>query len=96
MQHIDSYAADPRTVMPQQTNPKDLTIDLNSHEQALNRPASNPITIPGIDLSSVEGGVGLTSLPALPSSPPTSRRPAPSATGLPGCCASTCRSARRD
>ena len=75
MQHIASCAADRRTAMPRHTNPKDLTINLTAVEAqnaTPERPISSPIALEGIDLSSIEGGVGLTSLPALPSSPPTS------------------------
>nr|OQO24349.1 hypothetical protein B0A51_05576 [Rachicladosporium sp. CCFEE 5018] len=61
--------------MPRHPNPRDLTIDseiLEKPHAISERPVSSPIALEGIDLSSIEGGIGLTSLPPLPSSPPTS------------------------
>jgi hypothetical protein len=70
-----SYAAEPRSVMPRHTKPKDLSINLKAteaHNAPPERPVSSPIALEGIDLSSIEGGIGMTSVPSLPSSPPTS------------------------
>ena len=73
MPHVISQA-DVKT-MPKHNNPKELTINLKSDRQGDNvpsRPTSSPIAIEGVDLSSIEGGVGLNSLPPLPASPPSS------------------------
>lgn len=75
MQHIASRAADLRTIMPRHGNPKELTINLTAVDDRhapRDRPISSPIALEGIDLSSIDGGVGLTSLPPLPASPPAS------------------------
>lgn len=86
MHHIASRAADLRTIMPRHgSNPKDLTINLTAVDDRRvprDRPISSPIALEGVDLSSIDGGVGLTSLPPLPASPPasspTSRKPSAS------------------
>jgi len=73
MQH--TRAADLRTIMPRHGNPKELTINLTAVDDRhapRDRPISSPIALEGIDLSSIDGGIGLTSLPALPASPPAS------------------------
>jgi hypothetical protein len=73
MQH--TRAADLRTIMPRHGNPKELTINLTAVDDRhapRDRPTSSPIALEGIDLSSIDGGIGLTSLPALPASPPAS------------------------
>lgn len=75
MQHIASRAADLRTIMPRHGNPKELTINLTAVDDRhapRDRPVSSPIALEGVDLSSIDGGIGLTSLPALPASPPAS------------------------
>jgi hypothetical protein len=74
MQHI-VRAADLRTIMPRHDNPKELAINLTAVDDRhapRDRPISSPIALEGIDLSSIDGGIGLTSLPALPASPPAS------------------------
>lgn len=75
MQHIAYRAADLRTIMPRHGNPKELTINLTAVDDRhapRDRPISSPIALEGIDLSSIDGGIGLTSLPPLPASPPAS------------------------
>ena len=74
MQH--TRAADLRTIMPRHGNPKELTINLTAVDDRhapRDRPTSSPIALEGIDLSSIDGGIGHSSvLPALPASPPAS------------------------
>ena len=73
MQH--TRAADLRTIMPRHANPKELTINLTAVDDRhapRDRPISSPIALEGIDLSSIDGGIGQSSLPALPASPPAS------------------------
>ena len=73
MQH--TRAADLRTIMPRHANPKELTINLTAVDDRhapRDRPVSSPIALEGIDLSSIDGGIGQSSLPALPASPPAS------------------------
>ena len=73
MQH--TRAADLRTIMPRHANPKELTINLTAvddRHDPRDRPISSPIALEGIDLSSIDGGIGQSSLPALPASPPAS------------------------
>ncbi|KAM0721868.1 hypothetical protein Q7P37_002793 [Cladosporium fusiforme] len=75
MHHIASRTADLRTIMPRHGNPKELTINLTAVDDRHappDRPISSPIALEGIDLSTIDGGVGLTSLPPLPASPPDS------------------------
>jgi len=73
MQH--TRAADLRTIMPRHGNPKELTINLTAVDDRhapRDRPISSPIALEGIDLSSIDGGIGHSALPALPASPPAS------------------------
>jgi len=73
MQH--TRAADLRTIMPRHGNPKELTIHLTADDDRhapRDRPISSPIALEGIDLSSIDGGIGHSPLPALPASPPAS------------------------
>ena len=75
MQHIASRAADLRTIMPRHGNPKELTINLTAVDDRhapRDRPISSPIALEGIDLSSIDGGIGHASQSALPASPPAS------------------------
>ena len=61
--------------MPRHVNPKELTINLTAVDDRHaphDRPISSPIALAGIDLSSIDGGIGQSSLPALPASPPAS------------------------
>jgi hypothetical protein len=62
--------------MPRHGNPKELTINLTAVDDRhapRDRPTSSPIALEGIDLSSIDGGIGHSSvLPALPASPPAS------------------------
>jgi len=65
MQHIVSCAADPRPGMPRTANssnpPTHLQINLTSvhgNNNERTRPISSPIALEGIDLSSIEGGIG--------------------------------------
>lgn len=81
MQHIVSCAADPCPGMPHTNTtaaPRDLQIDftnVHAHDADRVRPISSPIALEGIDLSSIEGGIGgLSHHNALASSPPRSPR----------------------
>ncbi|KAK3064190.1 hypothetical protein LTR53_018586, partial [Teratosphaeriaceae sp. CCFEE 6253] len=64
--------------MQRHQKPSNLTINSKSAAEAAqtsNGPASSPIHLEGVDLSSFGGDFGgnvLTTLPPLPSSPPTS------------------------
>lgn len=61
--------------MPRHGNPKELTINLTAEDDRhapRDRPTSSPIALEGVDLSSIDGGIGqksLSSLPSLPASP---------------------------
>ena len=82
MHHIVSCAVDPRPGMPRTTTAgthKDLQINLTAvhHTQDANRPRpiSSPIALEGVDLSSIEGGIGgLSHHNARGLSPPRSPR----------------------
>jgi hypothetical protein len=77
MQHIASRAADLRTIMPRHGNPKELTINLTAEDDRnapRDRPNSSPIALEGVDLSSIDGGIGHASLPASPPASSSSPR----------------------
>jgi len=68
-------AADPRTFMPRHGNARarELTINLTTEDDRnaapRDRPTSSPIVLEGVDLSSIDGGIGQKSQPSLPSLP---------------------------
>lgn len=62
-------------IMPRTANPNNLKIDLQSESEkdVVPAPNSSPMNLHGVDITSMEGGVGLTSLPPLPASPTSPR-----------------------